>query len=145
MRVHTGLRPYKCTHCDRTFTQSNDLTLHIRRHTGEKPYVCGICGERFIQGTALQTHRRMRGHFEDPKNTGYIRPANSSQLGKIAPRVAGETEPSTAIVRPTVAPASNESAPLPTPALNFVSNYLLHGSTTLDGSGNFSLSMPLPQ
>lgn len=31
MRIHTGVRPYKCTHCDRAFTQSNDLTLHIRR------------------------------------------------------------------------------------------------------------------
>lgn len=64
MRIHTGVRPYKCTHCDRAFTQSNDLTLHIRRHTGEKPYVCGVCGDRFIQGTALQTHRRMQGHYE---------------------------------------------------------------------------------
>lgn len=65
MRIHTGVRPYKCTHCDRAFTQSNDLTLHIRRHTGEKPYVCGICGDRFIQGTALQTHRKLQGHFEE--------------------------------------------------------------------------------
>lgn len=65
MRIHTGQRPYKCTFCDRAFTQSNDLTLHIRRHTGDKPYVCGICGDRFIQGTALQAHRRMQGHFEE--------------------------------------------------------------------------------
>lgn len=71
MRIHTGVRPYKCTYCDRAFTQSNDLTLHIRRHTGDKPYVCGICGDRFIQGTALQTHRRMQGHFEDNQPTPF--------------------------------------------------------------------------
>lgn len=65
MRIHTGVRPYKCTYCDRAFTQSNDLTLHIRRHTGDKPYVCGVCGDRFIQGTALQTHRRTHGHYEE--------------------------------------------------------------------------------
>lgn len=38
MRIHTGIRPYKCTYCDRAFTQSNDLTLHIRRHTGKNKY-----------------------------------------------------------------------------------------------------------
>ncbi|EDS33082.1 zinc finger protein [Culex quinquefasciatus] len=65
MRVHTGARPYACTYCDRTFTQSNDLTLHIRRHTGEKPYSCPICNERFIQGTALRAHQRSVGHITE--------------------------------------------------------------------------------
>jgi Zinc finger, C2H2 type len=59
------------TDCDRAFTQSNDLTLHIRRHTGEKPYVCAVCGDRFIQGTALKQHQRMQGHFEGSQPTPY--------------------------------------------------------------------------
>lgn len=67
MRIHTGTRPYKCNYCDRAFTQTNDLTLHIRRHTGEKPYVCGDCGERFIQGTALRVHFRQTGHLTEVK------------------------------------------------------------------------------
>lgn len=57
--------------CDRAFTQSNDLTLHIRRHTGEKPYVCAVCGDRFIQGTALKQHQRMQGHFEGSQPSPY--------------------------------------------------------------------------
>lgn len=54
MRVHTGSKPYKCTYCEKAFSQSNDLTLHIRRHTGDKPYICEVCGDRFIQVSGIQ-------------------------------------------------------------------------------------------
>ena len=41
MKIHTGIKPYKCRHCDRQFTQSNDLKRHTRLHSGEKSKVNG--------------------------------------------------------------------------------------------------------
>ena len=64
MRIHFGIRPYHCTECNKSFSQSNDLKIHLRRHSGEKPYVCGICQQGFISGTMLRQHRKAKGHHE---------------------------------------------------------------------------------
>ena len=62
MRIHTGEKPYKCTHegCDAACTTSGALTTHMRTHTGEKPYKCTHegCDAAFAQRGARVTHMR---------------------------------------------------------------------------------------
>uniref|UniRef100_A0A182SDJ0 C2H2-type domain-containing protein n=1 Tax=Anopheles maculatus TaxID=74869 RepID=A0A182SDJ0_9DIPT len=56
MKIHRTDKQYKCTFCDKSFAQSNNLTYHIRQHTGEKPYQCEMCDKKFINHSHLLSH-----------------------------------------------------------------------------------------
>ncbi|XP_052745130.1 zinc finger protein 85 isoform X1 [Bicyclus anynana] len=50
---------YPCSFCDKIFAGSGARKVHMRTHTGERPYACTKCAATFSQSAALATHNKL--------------------------------------------------------------------------------------
>lgn len=53
--------PIRCRFCKRAFPREKSLQAHQRIHTGERPYRCTHpgCHKSFVQSGQLRTHQRL--------------------------------------------------------------------------------------
>ncbi|CAL4064970.1 unnamed protein product, partial [Meganyctiphanes norvegica] len=65
-----GAKPFQCSLCEKSYSQNDQLMIHMKIHSGEKPYSCRHCGNTFAKNCDLITH--LKTHTgEEPYQCSY--------------------------------------------------------------------------
>ena len=51
---------HMCRECQRTFSSSSSLHIHMRTHTGHRPFQCAVCSKAFTTRGNLKVSRLSR-------------------------------------------------------------------------------------
>lgn len=54
----TGDQKHYCHLCQKNFSSTSSLQIHMRTHTGERPFVCNVCQKAFTTKGNLKVRNR---------------------------------------------------------------------------------------
>lgn len=56
--MHLKLKDFTCSVCQRRLSSKQNYREHVSIHTGERPFCCSHCGLSFRQGSQLSQHKK---------------------------------------------------------------------------------------
>ena len=62
-RTHTGVEPYSCKMCARSFAHFSALSVHERTCPAVNSFTCHTCGQLFVNSAVLGVHQRTHTPF----------------------------------------------------------------------------------
>ncbi|VDK43979.1 unnamed protein product [Anisakis simplex] len=94
-------KPYKCTHCIKSFANSSYLSQHMRIHLGIKPFgpcqycgkkvhICAYCGKSYTQQTYLAKHMTKHADRRNMISVGLAKLGATRRLATGKPTVHTE-------------------------------------------------------
>ena len=76
-KVHKDEKPYRCTHCEKSFTFMSYLTSHKLQHEQEQQYICTYCDKSFLKYVNQQLHICKHSEKNPPKILSQYKSANN--------------------------------------------------------------------
>jgi KRAB domain-containing zinc finger protein len=60
LHIQSGIKPYKCVKCNKSFHDLNGFKRHTRTHSSKRPYKCSKCSSPFRQPHYLKVHLKTK-------------------------------------------------------------------------------------